>query len=534
MSPPAQTYLPLSDGELVFGLVYGTGTELETFQRLMRERLQHHGYVLRPIHLSDYFPAILGKEDFKRESPDAVRALQEMGDQLRAQAGSNAILAHLSAYLIGATRARDGAEDRTAWLLQSFKRPEEIELLRRIYGPRFILLGIHVPEPLRHRSQAHRWQRWASVTSRRFEEEATTDIRRDEHDPVAAYGQALRRTFAESDFFIDARTDARLKETLPRAIRLVFGEPFEPPVRDEQAMYHAFTAGLRSAEMGRQVGAAVVNSDGDVLTVGANEVPSGRGGLYWSPDQPDGRDFAQQPPLDSNSLWQRRIARELLVRMAESEWANRSRFSRVSSTFDVTEDDLDGFLRTVQGTRFSDITEFGRAVHAEMDALTTAARDGVSVRDATLVCTTFPCHGCARHIIASGIRRVVFIYPYTKSLARDLHEDATLFEPEELGPVKDKVVFEQFIGVAPRCYAQYFSFGPSSRKDPRGRGMKAVEPRVATARVLEDGGPFMFGGPAVPATAVSRLEKAAAREFEQLAKRRDLMIPVPHTEEDIS
>ena len=100
----------------------------------------------------------------------------------------------------------------------------------------------------------------------------------------------------------------------------MFGEPFEPPMRDEQAMFHAFAAGLRSAEMGRQVGeAAIFDPGGDLLAVGTNEVPSG----LWMvcigrPDEPDHRDFAEEPPLDSNTRWQRRISRELLVQMAEA------------------------------------------------------------------------------------------------------------------------------------------------------------------------------------------------------------------------
>lgn len=57
-------------------------------------------------------------------------------------------------------------------------------------------------------------------------------------------------------------------------------------------------------------------------------------------------------------------------------------------------------------------------MHAEMFAITDAARRGLSVRDATLYCTTFPCHMCARHIIASGIRKVVYIEPYPKSMAK--------------------------------------------------------------------------------------------------------------------
>lgn len=196
----------------------------------------------------------------------------------------------------------------------------------------------------------------------------------------------------------------------------------------------------------------------------------------------------------------------------------------------MTEVELDAFLRDVKGTRFSDITEFGRAVHAEMDALTTAARLGTPVSEGTVVCTTFPCHGCTRHLIASGIRRIVFIYPYAKSLARELHEDAIVFEPETPGSPADKVVMEQYIGVAPRCYPQYFDFRQASRKDGRGRAMQAGDPRRAIPRVLQDGGTFAFGGPAVPRSHIARLEKAAAKQFESAAKHAALTVPTPAKE----
>ena len=44
--------------------------------------------------------------------------------------------------------------------------------------------------------------------------------------------------------------------------------------------------------------------------------------------------------------------------------------------------------------------------HAEMEALLSCARSGVSTRGATLYSTTFPCHNCAKHIIAAGVARV--------------------------------------------------------------------------------------------------------------------------------
>ena len=42
-------------------------------------------------------------------------------------------------------------------------------------------------------------------------------------------------------------------------------------------MFHAHAASLRSAQLGRQVGAALLSDLGDVIAVGANEVPRFRG-----------------------------------------------------------------------------------------------------------------------------------------------------------------------------------------------------------------------------------------------------------------
>src|SRR5690349_8629760 len=45
-------------------------------------------------------------------------------------------------------------------------------------------------------------------------------------------------------------------------------------------------------------------------------------------------------------------------------------------------------------------------------------------KGATLFCTTFPCHMCARLIIASGVKAVVLIEPYPKSKTHDLYSDS--------------------------------------------------------------------------------------------------------------
>ena len=48
-----------------------------------------------------------------------------------------------------------------------------------------------------------------------------------------------------------------------------------------------------------------------------------------------------------------------------------------------------------------------RTVHAEMNAICQAARNGIAVEGATLYCRMTPCRNCAMVIINSGIKRVV-------------------------------------------------------------------------------------------------------------------------------
>jgi cytidine deaminase len=122
----------------------------------------------------------------------------------------------------------------------------------------------------------------------------------------------------------------------------------------------------------------------------------------------------------------------------------------------------------LKGTRVMNLLEFGRSVHAEMAALMSAARLGVSVYDATLFCTTFPCHMCARHIVASGIKRVVYVEPYPKSKARQLHQDSISVDPST--PSIDHVNFVPFEGIAPRQYQDIFD-ARDSRKDNEGRAI---------------------------------------------------------------
>ncbi len=108
-------------------------------------------------------------------------------------------------------------------------------------------------------------------------------------------------------------------------------------------------------------------------------------------------------------------------------------------------------------TDIRNLIEYSRAVHAEMEAIISVARGNkAGLVGSTLYCTTFPCHSCARHIVAAGIKKVIFIEPYPKSLAVDLHKDAISVRETD----KDKcVVFLQYEGVAPKNIVRFFKHG---------------------------------------------------------------------------
>jgi cytidine deaminase len=103
-----------------------------------------------------------------------------------------------------------------------------------------------------------------------------------------------------------------------------------------------------------------------------------------------------------------------------------------------------------------DLLEFGRDIHAEMSAISDAARKGLMTAKGVIYTTTFPCHLCAKHIVAAGISRVVYLEPYPKSYARQLHSDSIRVEGE--GP-RDGVDFAPFIGISPYRYRDLFERG---------------------------------------------------------------------------
>jgi len=65
-----------------------------------------------------------------------------------------------------------------------------------------------------------------------------------------------------------------------------------------------------------------------------------------------------------------------------------------------------------------------RTVHAEMNAIATAAKEGISLLNTTLYCTMIPCYSCAKMILSCGIKKVICKYDYqTGEKSRELFHE---------------------------------------------------------------------------------------------------------------
>ena len=458
---------PLPHPELVFGLIGPVGVNLAPVISALTRGLKTLNYNAKTIQLSKQIEAFFGS-DYSKESEDMrITNLMNEGTKLRVDSKRGDAVALLGIMEIRRVRQEEfrSRSESNAYILRSLKHPHEVETLRNVYGKGFFLISAYSPREVRVAALADRITKSQFGHAHKARSKAEELVERDEMEESTTLGQDVKDAFPLADLFVDSTNKSSLEAQINRFLELLFGNVFLTPTRDEQGMYHARSAALRSADMNRQVGAAILKKEGDLIAVGCNDVPKAGGGLYWPGDQDDARDF--QKGIDAMAEERIQVLGELLERFDKNELLSKN--SGKNEIDKLVRELVSGDKQAVlKGTRVMNLLEFGRSVHAEMAALMSAARLGVSVYDATLFCTTFPCHMCARHIVASGIKRVVYVEPYPKSKARQLHQDSISVDPST--PSIDHVNFVPFVGIAPRQYQDIFD-ARDSRKDNEGRAI---------------------------------------------------------------
>ena len=406
--------------EIFIGLVSPLGVDLDIICDELSTLLSDVGYSTEIIKLSK----ILQEKSIKKiheenimESPEdeRIKSYMNAGNSLRAKFERNDALSLLSITQIRKKRKDksgdvNNAVQKTAYILRSFKNKDEIETLRSVYGASFFVISVYSSKDRRRNNLIKRIKKSGK---KNFNAIAEGLIQTDYDEEYNMYGQDVKSAFPLGDLFVNIEvTRPQLEKSIRRFIHSLFGYPYHTPTKNEFGMFLAFSAALRSADLSRQVGAAILNSDGDLLTIGCNEVPKYGGGQYWEDDDGDdkARDF--EIGYDSSARMKKDLLEETINIMKEDSIITEQRSSQ-----EIANKLLDGRLKNAD---ISNLLEFGRMIHAEMSAISDAAKRGISLKGATLFCTTFPCHMCARHIISSGIEKVIYVEPYPKSKAQEL------------------------------------------------------------------------------------------------------------------
>lgn len=455
--------IPISErhtDEIVIAMVgpVGSGVSFtaEMISTLLKSDFGYDGRIIKVSNLINSASPRIGQTQVAAADDRRTFSLQDRGNALREKFG-NRYLAELTIRDISTNRGA-GSEApqprRFFTIIDSLKNPDEVAALREVYGEAFWLIGVFAPENVRKKrlhSIGHNDPYIAEI------------FNRDEADGFE-HGQNVRGTMEMSDFFVrnDADNDAKLRDALVRFLEIMFTVGLHTPSRDEIAMHAATSMAAGSACLSRQVGAVITNRTGEIIGQGMNDVPKFGGGLYTSDDKEnDHRCFKWKSKECHNDRCKNDLLRKVEQNLAETGVLKKGKG--------------DSAIQSVRKAGVKDLIEFSRSVHAEMEAIISVARGGkIGLIGGTLYTRTFPCHSCARHIVASGIERVVYIEPYAKSQALDLHDDSLSVDEKDRGR---KVVILQFEGVAPKNLLRLFM----DRGERKHAGKLAIRGRVGAS-----------------------------------------------------
>lgn len=477
--------MQLKRREAFVGLIAPIGVDLEAVMTALKRALKAVTYRLNEIRLTDIFRENPHWYDVRFSSEEEkYRKYIAAGDKLCAETGRKDILALYGIAKLRKASSREDSEslpESVVHVFRQLKRVEEIKTLDEVFGRNALNVSCYAPRRNRVSNLVKKMLKTERGTSKsKLESRALEIVAMDEDERENPHGQRIIDCYPLADFVLDCTTHRSLNESAKRFVEIYFGSPFISPTRDEYASYIANAASYRSLDLSRQVGAAIFGPDCEIISVGCNEVPKAGGGTYWSDIGDNFRDYALG--YDSNQKVREDMSRDALVRLQKLGWLSHDfdEFTPdelVSAAFDESSEQSGPLAKSM----IKDVIKFGRMVHAEMNALSDAARFRRSTIGATLYCTTMPCHMCTKLIIASGVARVVYVQPYGKSLIEELFEDSVAVDEH---PEEARVVFETLKGVTPNGFKR--AFHKSKKRKNQDGSIVSWDPAQASPSFLSN------------------------------------------------
>jgi deoxycytidylate deaminase len=408
--------MPLSSNdnlsEIIIGLAGPVGVDLDSIFSFIKESLKIYSYDSTQIRLTDEIDKFF-IYDVNVKNTDLCSEINykiDKANSFREKFKDPAAMASLGVNAISELRGKiSGAKNSPAFgnsfVIRQIKLPQEVDQFRSVYGSHFVLISAYASEEDRRKRLVETAKGRLPTNANKVDIEQSVRhlISRDENENDNKLGQNMRDAFHMADLIVHGIDKAKMKKDIDRFFAALFGSNKATPSKEEFAMYQAKSAALRSADLSRQVGAAIFNENATIISQGCNEVAKAHGGNYWYGDDPDTRDvFRGYDPND-------RLKKDVIKNIIEILFSNRKfspKIQKNQTAEELFNELTDGKDSLLANSLAMDLTEYGRIVHAEMNAICDAVRNGRSVLGSSLYCTTFPCHNCTKHIIASGVRKL--------------------------------------------------------------------------------------------------------------------------------
>lgn len=367
------------------------------------------------------------KEEWKKKNPKkplevATREeLQDVGNELRQKHGTS----YLAKKAI--EEATNEIKERSSIVFDSIRNLGEIGEFRSRF-PVFFLIAVDCKTTLR-------WQRVKPTYDRLglTEHHFQMDDVRDKFEEGIDYGQQVELCVDAADILIcnnenypdeNVAVD-KLKLRMEDYIDLMTDHRKRGPTPAESYMNMAYTAASNSNCIKRRVGAVIVDEKNEsILSSGYNEVPK--------PAEPCTLKYAGRCYRD---IYKAKYFKDLEEKGQECPKCGKKLKNIVYPFHCECDFDLDKyFIRDKALNRC-------RALHAEEKAILSLDRKNAEAL--TLYTTTFPCFSCAKIILHSGIKNIVYVQPYP--------DEESI---EVLGEVE--IAAKKFEGVKARAYFRFF------------------------------------------------------------------------------
>ncbi|ENU3727675.1 anti-phage dCTP deaminase [Salmonella enterica] len=400
--------------ELILAFCGPIGSGIKAIRLAFENNLENLGYKVHHIHISSLMDKVkktsVNTDPYNRyiEKQNQGNALREnYGPQIMAEAAI-ASIAEIKQKSRTSINAEARFNEKFVYIIDQLKNPAEVELLRLVYQHNFYLIGV-----VRNESERKRNLRDEGISPQHIDELIHLDRK-----SGGSKGQQVEKTILDADFFIrnNQSHSTQLNNKVERFLGLIHGKNGLTPSLHEKGMFNAFSASLQSACLSRQVGAAIVDHEGNILSTGRNDVPRPGGGLYTFEDE--NKDFRciHKGGKCYNDMHKAKIKDSITKQINLSldnvltQSSSKPLLEKAIRSIFVDTDFVEKLASNIySNSPIKSLIEYSRAIHAEMDAITTLARTGeASTKNKIMFTTTYPCHNCARHIVAAGKVLLVF------------------------------------------------------------------------------------------------------------------------------